>query len=77
MSRQTIGSSLNPGTMVPKKHDLVKVVYDDGPPSITHYGYFANTSSGTPSFLGRVEIEFDTQGRDIRVELFADDGGIF
>lgn len=68
-----VGESLNAGTLVPKKHSKVVIQYVD---PITHFGYYAKTDSGD-SFLGRLEVEVDGQGREIRIEYFTDDGGLF
>ena len=67
-------SSLNGGTMVPLKHSKVEVQYIG---DITHYGYFSKNGDGTQVFLGRLEIEVDAQGREIRIEFFSENGGIF
>lgn len=68
------GNSLGVGTLVPRKHSLILVDYI---PPITHYGYYAKNKDDSTKFLGRIEIEVDGNGNQIRIEYFNNGDGIF
>jgi len=60
---------LNPGALVPKKYSKVLVTYNG---LITTYTYFSVNRGGTDSFVGRVETECDSEGREIRMQYFSE-----
>lgn len=70
MSVRGSNSSLNAGTFSPKKYNQYTVTYADlgGGAYTATYRYYG-TPDDTNTLLATVEIEYDTEGRDIRGEL--------
>jgi len=58
---------LNPGTLVPKKYTKVLITYTG---SVTIYNYYAVNKLNQDVFVGRVETECDSEGREIRMQYF-------
>jgi|APSaa5957512493_1039668.scaffolds.fasta_scaffold23295_3 hypothetical protein len=76
MSVRTGGSmSFVAGLMAPRKFDLILTEYTTT--FITNYGYFSVAPDGTEVFQSRTEITKDSSGREIRIQLFTTQDGIF
>lgn len=70
MSVRNATVSLNAGTFAPKKYAQYTVTYADlgGGAYTATYRYYG-TPDDVSTLMGTVEIEYDTEGRDIRGEL--------
>ena len=60
--------SFNAGTMAPKKYNRVTTEYGTIPGLVQHRCYYV--ADGDAKFLVRIETELDSEGRDIRSEMF-------
>lgn len=76
MSTRTSGPmSFMAGLMAPRKYELIRMDYTSE--TVTNFGYFSLATDSTEIFLSRTEVTVDGEGREIRVQLFNTNDGIF